>query len=567
MSWIQKLYETYELCAAAPQFASEPLVPVSHRSATTHIEIVLNEHGGFLRARLDKAMTIVPATERSRLRTGTNPPPHPLCDKVRYCAGDYKAFGGAKKSSFDQYIKQLREWQDREAGTKTGAVLRYVESATLVCDLVKNGILHCDPSGRLLTAWVSDAPRPEIFGMLAADKETKTRDQGDAVVRWRVEIPGVLVSALWEDPEVAESWVRFDTARDTRRGLCMVTGEVSPLASKHPNGLRSGADMAKLISFDDKAGYTYRGRFAIATQAHGIGSAVTQKAHSALQWLIRRQDRPGFRVGGQVFVAWALGRDALPDPFADTAALFGVAQESGVFEPLAYGGDAGQHFALRLHKVISGYRASLEGAEGVLVMGLDAATEGRLAITFYRELSGSEFLDRLEEWHFRFAWPQRPWRRPQYLGAPSPREIVDSVYGLRVDGEVKIDEKLRKAAVARLVPCIVDSRPLPGDILAAAVFRVVNRNGFEKDRDGESDWENCLGVTCALIRGSRREEKYQMSLEEDRTTRDYLFGRLLAIADNIERLALLAAGEDRETNAARLMQRFADHPGLVTITW
>ena len=51
-----------------------------------------------------------------------------------------------------------------------------------------------------------------------------------------------------------------------------------------------------------------------------------------------------------------------------------------------------------------------------------------------------------------------------------------------------------------------------------------------------------------------------MSLEENRTTRDYLFGRLLAIAENIEQRALHLANEQRDTNAAKLMQRFADHP-------
>ena len=51
-----------------------------------------------------------------------------------------------------------------------------------------------------------------------------------------------------------------------------------------------------------------------------------------------------------------------------------------------------------------------------------------------------------------------------------------------------------------------------------------------------------------------------MALETDRATRDYLFGRLLAIADNMESLALYTANESRDTNAAKLMRRFADHP-------
>jgi CRISPR-associated protein Csd1 len=74
------------------------------------------------------------------------------------------------------------------------------------------------------------------------------------------------------------------------------------------------------------------------------------------------------------------------------------------------------------------------------------------------------------------------------------------------------------------------------------------------------EWEKCMGIACALVRGSRREEQYEMSLEERRTTRDYLFGRLLAIADYTEQQALYLADEKRDSNAAKLMQRFASHP-------
>lgn len=55
-----------------------------------------------------------------------------------------------------------------------------------------------------------------------------------------------------------------------------------------------------------------------------------------------------------------------------------------------------------------------------------------------------------------------------------------------------------------------------------------------------------------------------MGLEKDNNNRDYLFGRLLAIAERIEEIALYVAGENRSTTAARLMQRFADRP---TSTW
>ena len=51
-----------------------------------------------------------------------------------------------------------------------------------------------------------------------------------------------------------------------------------------------------------------------------------------------------------------------------------------------------------------------------------------------------------------------------------------------------------------------------------------------------------------------------MALDPNRNTRDYLYGRLLAVAEHIESRALYLAKEERPTNAERLMQRFCDHP-------
>ena len=56
-----------------------------------------------------------------------------------------------------------------------------------------------------------------------------------------------------------------------------------------------------------------------------------------------------------------------------------------------------------------------------------------------------------------------------------------------------------------------------------------------------------------------------MSLDLQYTGRDYLFGRLLAVAEQIEEMAMIVASEpSRTTHASRLMQRFADRPAS---TW
>lgn len=223
---------------------------------------------------------------------------------------------------------------------------------------------------------------------------------------------------------------------------------------------------------------------------------------------------------------------------------------------------------------MAGYRTRLEVEvnEQIVIMGLDSATPGRMGIIYYRELLASEFLDRLENWHSQFAWPQRhtielsdssgrkkTTRKTIWpISSPSPRVIVEAAYG----DITKSNESLKKSAVERILPCIVDGRPFPADIMLSAVRRASNRNSGEP-----WVWQRNLGVACALYKGfylrNPQQEKrriYSMALEEDRTTRDYLYGRLLAIAERIEETALRVGGENRPATAARLMQRFADYP-------
>ena len=421
----------------------------------------------------------------------------------------------------------------------------------VVADLVKEKLLHVGVDGKLLTEWPGE-DTPEIFRLLTA-KEGK-RDQGDAFIRWQVWLPDDPDTAVWTDTALQEAWIGFDASRKEAKGLCMVTGENgAALALSHPKRIRHPGDGAKLVSANDDQGYTFRGRFTDkdGQQACGVGYEVTQKAHNVLRWLIGRQ---AYKSGDQVIVSWAVSGKPIPDPFKDTLALIlgnsENAQPEGDSET-GLVGDAGQSFALRLRQAMRGYRAKLDPTDDIVVMGLDSATPGRMAITYYRELKGSEFLDRIERWHEQYAWAQDFGKNAKFVGAPAPRDIAEAAYGTR------LDDKLRKATVERLLPCIIDGQAVPFDLVLSTARRAANRVGLD-----HWEWEKCLGIACALFRGYSESQgkEYQMALEEDRTTRDYLYGRLLALADSIEGYALRQAEEKRDTTAARLMQRFADRP-------
>jgi CRISPR-associated protein Csd1 len=565
MAWMQKLYETYEKCAGSDLPDAKALLPIAHTTQQAHIEIVIDHRGSFRRARLvekDDAdqPCVLPATETSAGRT-SGEAPHPLCDKLQYCAPDYASFGGAKAAYFESFVAQLARWCDSaHAHPKARAVLSYVRKGQVISDLVHAGVLAAK-GNKLLLYERPGSSRPgedaQIFKLLTPKKEggRTVIDQGDAFVRWRVERPGDAASGTWEDRSLQLAWQQYEASQRTTKGVCIVTGcsesgDLRVLANQHPSKLRHGADKAKLISSNDTSGFTFRGRFSDAQQAAGVAFEVTQKAHSALRWLIGRKQAA--RNRDQVFVAWAIGGQSIPDPWADTMGLLASGQRHTAPEttvPSADVGDVGQGFSRRLQRAIAGYRSNLKDADAVVVMGLDSATPGRMAITFYRELTGSEFLRRIQTWHESLAWPQNIGKDARFVGAPAPRDIAEAAYGRR------LDDKLKKATVERLVPCIIDGLPLPIDLVTSCCRRAFNRSGIEP-----REWEKDLGIACALFKGFHKERGYSMALEDDRKTRDYLYGRLLAVAEHLESRALYVAGEKRDTTASRLMQRFADRP-------
>lgn len=538
MAWMQKLYETYEECATKVEKPGNRLWPLAHLVKQAHVEIVIDEKGNLRRIRtlaLGESESLIPCTEKSAGRT-SGIAPHPLCEEVGYCAADYPKINGEKHSS---YMKLLDDWcrSKKYSHPKAKAIYQYLRKNTLWKDL-----------GKYITLPLKIENRQGKKIKIGDDK---------IFVRWKVEIPGDTCPEVWKDEELIDKWALFDISKNTTKGFCIVQGEYARLSQNAPRFIRWASDGAKLISANDFNGYTFRGRFTdgkndYQKQACSVGFNVTQKAHSALRWLISRQ---GYRNGDQIFVAWAVAGKPLADPFVDSLSLFldiegkenASLEEAVTVTP----GDVAQAFALRLNKAIAGYRARIDPTDDIVVMGLASATPGRMAIIFYRELIGSEFLERIQSWHEQYAWLQNFGKDRHFVGVPSPRDIAEGAFGRR------LDDNLRKATVERLLPCIVDGRTLPRDLFISCCRRASNRIGMDK-----WEWVKCLGIACAMFKGYHKERRYKMTLEKERTTRDYLYGRLLAIADSIEAYALKLAEESqgRDTTAARLMQRFADRP-------
>ena len=585
MSWMQKLYRTYEsILEQGVTDDTEPLTPVGHTIQNAHIVIVIDGQGNFQTARVmpPKTAILLPATESSENRT-SGEAPHPLADKIQYVAKDYADYGGEKKAYFEGYLKQLKAWCESPfTHPKVQAVLKYVTKGQVVANLVEEGIFQLDSDNKVLNKWEAEGNAPSIFSVLP-----KTKGEiefGSALVCWQVEIAGDVHSQTWMDKTIQQSWTDYAASEKTEKGFCLVQGEETVISTMHPAKLRHTGDKAKLISSNDTAGYTFRGRFATAEEAASVSADVSAKAHSALRWLISRQ---GIRNGDQVTVAWAISGKPVPSPVKDISTELDWADMdnwdiSAVENPDEFSSQTsskqpspdwsvniGRAAAQIIKKKLHGYQAELKAHEQISLIMLDSATPGRMALTYYQEFLTADYFANLDAWIDDFSWYQRYSievqnvkkndKRTQWCFVPpSPYSIAETVYGK------SLSDTLKKQLYARLLPVIAGGTSvlIPEDLVRQSFQAACNPNGYEN-----WEWQRNIGVACALYKGWRarhhdllQRRTYPMSLDTQNRSRDYLYGRLLAVAENTESYALYLAGEKRATTAERYIQRFAEHP-------
>lgn len=586
MSWLSVLSQTYEKAmksGTALDDSLHPLLPISHTTQMAEIEITIDSEGNFLDARVienkKERQTLIPCTEDSAARSGPGAKlrPHPLHDKLQYVAGDYFRYGGSKGSEgHENYLKQLRMWNESMFGSDvTRAVLTYVEKGNVVCDLVSSGKLFLDENGHYLESWSREGEKPAIYSAVAGNIS-------DAFVRFRIlEDDDLNIIEPWNDEKIIQSFLAFYESMQEESGLDYVTGQTLPLTKLHPKKIRNTGDSAKLISANDSSGFTYRGRVNEASETSQVSYRVSQQGHNALKWLIEKQ---GIKFGDRVFLVWGTSGEIVPSPVDNTLAIVEseeshtpIGGENIVTSPNEGEKENTQKyiteeiFVAQFRKSLHGYAAKLGRDSNLAIIVLDAATPGRMAVTFYRYYPSDEtakYFDNIELWHDLLAWRNLSYSKKNqktisYLGSPSLKDIALVAYGVQRGEFLELDDKIIAQVTSRLLPCVLEpSLRIPSNIVRAAYL-----NACFPQKYSEFNWSKVRGVACSLIKAERQQKyKEKWSVEVDMETKDlnYNIGRLVAVLDEIEGRALRAGSSDGKKNRATSVERYfskiAEHP-------
>lgn len=519
MGLMQQAYDTY--CAMESQYAGiygkakEPLVPVSHQIVNAELELTLDADGHLLDARsveTEQAATIIPVTESSSGRTGDTTCAHPLCDQIRFFSALYPA-------KYESYLTQLHRWEDSPYGhPKLSAIARYVERGTIVEDLAQRGVISLNEKGL----------------------PTKEKQ----VVRWRVET-GVEneTPACWQDQSLFQAFIDYyASTRSEKPAFCMVSGVLAPPTRQHPKKIINLYANAKLISANDTSGFTYRGRFTDDSQAATMSYEASQKIHSALHWLAATQ---GVFIGGRTFLCWNPQGIEIPKPQA-------AFLRRGAAKQIKY-----SDYRKALSETLRGWQETIPRDAGAVVAAFDAATSGRLSLTYYSELPVSDFLERLHNWDALCCWEHSSFG----IQSPSLSQIADCAFGtVRVsDKQTKLetDERVMRQQVQRLLSCRVDRGKMPADIARAAAAKASNLQIMDAALR-----ETVLFTACAVLRKYKYDwykEEWGMALEPQKKDVSYQYGRLLAVFEKLER-DTYEPNEQREPNAIRMQSVFAKRP-------
>lgn len=508
MGLLQKAVETYDShlnYASQNREGHSRMAPVGHIVTRAELEITLDTDGRFINAAAvekSEPKIIIPATESSAGRTSA-PCAHPLCDQIGYLIPQ-------NEKKFRLYVDQLSDWEASEyTHPKLTAVLNYVKGETILGDLLRCGLVK-----------VNDKGLPENEKML---------------VRWNILGDGT--NACWLDDSLFRAFTDYYTANHTGEMiLCMVAGEEKTAADQHPKGIIPINGNAKLISANDSSGFTYRGRFTEEWQAAGVGYEASQKAHNALRWLAQEQ---GVILGGRTFLCWN------PQGRTIIQAHLPFMPAKTIFRPSEYKDE--------LQDVLNSRKADLKLSDGVVLAAFDAATTGRLSLTYYNELQAHDFLERLHDWDASCCWPH--WKFG--IQSPTLRSIIDCAFGTQRDKWMETDDRILRQQMQRLIACRVDKALIGADIVKALTDRASRPMAYD-----HNIWENILFAACAVIRKYRTDrfkEEWNMALEHEKKDRSYQFGRLLAVMEKAER-DTYDSGEDREPNALRLQSIFCQRP-------
>lgn len=529
MALLQELIQTYNYSTdkiGKYELGKIPLAPVGHITTNAEIEITIDEQGNFISANKinNFEKILIPVTEKSANRTGSKSYlfPHMLSDQLMYL--------GINQNSYDEYLKQIEEWKDSIYSNRlVEAIYSYVKSNTIVKDI-------------------------KDYLQINEEEKIMGKELGKCCVRWIVIVDGTPIKC-WESLDLMEKYSNYYKSKiQTDKNVCMISGEITNIIdnSRHLKGaVPQRGGNAKLISANDKDGFTFRGRFNSDNEAVTISYLNSIKAHNALKWL---SDNQSISFGNRTFICWKpKGINLMLNPFDSFLGLNSTQKKASDYKN-------------ELYKTLIGYSKQFtQEKKDIVIVAFGAATPGRLSISYYNELQESDYYQRLQFWDDTCYWWNFNFKEKDYIVfTPNLIDIVKYTFGTYKQADdyknlFVIKDDLYGLKMQELIHCRVDKVKLPYNYVKLLLQKANNLSLFQDTIVKEQ----LLSITCAMINKyyfDIKGVKIEMNeIDQSKNDISYHYGRLLAVVEKIERDTYDSTNL-RTPYAIRMQANYLQHP-------
>ena len=395
------------------------LLPLYHTSLKSNgnniILIKLNKDGTFYKAEFmpDNQSIIFPVTSDSVARSGSNPAPHPLVDKLSYYVQE------VSQSQYEEFHNQLANWV---CFCKEDEVKDYLEK-------IQRFILRADFLNIVLNSLFGESYQRENLKVTYQDsnEKSKTIDLSACFIEFSiVQFHGFKDESVTTYKELHQSFISFVRAFQYNMGVCNISGRNETITNKH-RGLMGNA---KIISVSNK-GEAYKGRFKEREDVFSVGYETSEKIHLMIKYLLENNNSSTWLGSSQYLINWfsddLANKSQLDIVKPEFDSLFededdDIEERHQLIRPNAENQEIGSSF-------IKGRKLFGNDATYYIAI-LNKTSNGRIALKYFRQLQVSQLLKNLENWQDIYSWEARTKSGIYKQKTSNFNEIINAAYGV-----------------------------------------------------------------------------------------------------------------------------------------
>lgn len=452
----------------------------------------------------DKQRIIFPVSAASVARTGRNPLSHPLVDKISYLSK-------IDEKKHEMYVNELKAWINVEKEGDIYDFLMIIHKFVTKSDIFKSVVEFLYSGNNYVVEEFNDK-----------DKIITDKLQDVFVTFTVVDFADNKNFSVTDYIDLHKSYINYIDSLNTEKEICNISGELQRISAKHRGILGN----TKVISTSDNK-ETYIGRFSKGSDVIKVGYKTSEKMHLMLKFFLENKNSSKWLSSGQYLINW------FSDDLKNESELELTNPNNSIFEDISLNtegikmvnslnADIGNSF-------IQGQVKFSENSDFYLAI-IDKANKGRISIKYFKNMKASELVTNLKKWQNNYYWYWFDSSAQQNIKTTSSMyQILKAAYGVERNKRLEVDnDSLLKDQYQKLTISLVEGLPMPKNITKMIDINIRKRLSYKET------WNKlCLISMSVLNNGKKGEYTYMLDIEN--LDRSYLFGRLLAIYDYLER--------------------------------